>query len=342
MNTTTSPQRSGWRWWLTRVLLGLLAVVLTIAVGVLVAGAIAKAKLQAQFPPPGQLVDIGGYRLHIVCQGSGAGSTVILDAGSGETSLSWALVQPEVAKFARVCAYDRAGIGWSEAGPKSRSVSLMVEELHILLQRAGLKGPFVLVGHSIGGIVSRQYAASYPGEMSGLVLVDSAHEDQFRRYPEPVIASTTRVIKQFPSPEALVAIGIPALLPSLVPLEPRLPKLVAEAHRALTTSNPKHVAAARAEIEELMRGTAKPVTTLGNLPLVVLSRGHPDPGAVDANLPPEVAAQTERIWNQMQLELAALSSRGRRIVALRSGHSIQLDQPELVVSAIREVRVAKR
>ncbi len=336
-NPPLPPQRPGWRWWIPRILLGLLALIVTLALIVLVGGAIAKTNLQARFPAPGKLVDIGGYRLHIACQGSGAGPTVILDAGTGATSLDWALVQPEVAKFAQVCAYDRAGIGWSDASPKPRSAAVMVEELHLLLERAGLKGPLVLVGHSIGGIVVRHYAAKYPGEVSGLVLVDSAHEEQFRRYPASVLAATTGGLKQLKTFETLIGLGIPALFPALAPLEPRLPKPMAEAYRALTISNPKHIAAGRGEIEELIKGTTPPVGTLGALPLVVLSRGQAEAG-MDAN----TIAQSERVWTQMQLELTALSSRGRREVAHKSGHSIQLDQPELVIAAIREVRVARR
>ena len=336
-NPTMSPQRHGWRWWITRILLGLLALILTVAIVVLVAGTIARANLQAQFPPTGRLVDVGGYKLHINCQGSGAGPTVILEAGTGATSLDWALVQPQVSRFAKVCAYDRAGIGWSDAGPKPRNAPVMVEELHRLLERAGLKGPFVLVGHSIGGIVSRHYAAKYPGEVSGLVLVDSAHEQQFRRYPASVLASTVSGLQQLKIFETLIAIGIPALFPSLAPLEPRLPKPIAEAYRALMTSNPKHVAAGRGEIEELIKGSTPPVRTLGALPLVVLSRGQAEAG-MDAN----TSAQSEKVWTQMQLELTALSSQGRRVVALKSGHSIQLDQPELVIGAIREVQAVKR
>ncbi len=336
-NPRLPAQKHGWRWWITRILLGLLALIVTVAIGVLVTGAIAKAWLWAAYPAPGQLVDVGGYKLHIACQGSGAGPTVILEAGTGATSLDWALVQPQVSTFAKVCSYDRAGIGWSDASPKPRSIPIMVAELHALLERTKLKGPFVLVGHSIGGIVSRQYAALYPSEVTGLVLVDSAYENQFRRYPEPVVTSTARAVQQLRMLETLIALGIPALLPSLAPLESRLPKPSAEAYRALMTSNPKHIAAGRGEIEELLLGDTKPVTTLGKLPLVVLSRGHPDPGMFDSSVTPEVVAQSERVWTQMQLELMALSSRGKRIVAQKSGHSIHLDQPELVIGAIREV-----
>lgn len=336
-NPTLLPKGHGWRWWISRILLGLLALIVTIALVVLAAGAVARANLQAKFPPTGQLMDVGGYKLHINCQGSSAGPTVILEAGTGATSLDWALVQPQVSKFAKVCAYDRAGIGWSDASPKPRNAPVMVEELHRLLERAGLKAPFVLVGHSIGGIVSRHYAAKYPAEVLGLVLVDSAHEQQFRRYPASVLAATVGGLKQMKILETLIAIGIPALFPALAPLEPRLPKSSAETYRALMTSNPKHIAAGRGEIEELIKGSTPPVATLGALPLVVLSRGQAEAG-IDA----DTIAQSERVWTQMQLELSKLSSQGRRVVAAKSGHSIQLDQPELVIDAIREVLTAKR
>lgn len=336
-NATLSPKGHGWRWWITRILLGLLGLFATIALVTLVAGAIARANLQAQFPATGRLVDVGGYKLHINCQGSNAGSTVILEAGAGATSLDWALVQPEVSRFATVCAYDRAGIGWSDVSPKPRSAAVMVEELHTLLEKTGLKGPFVFVGHSIGGIVSRHYAVKYPSEVAGLVLVDSAHEQQIRRYPASVVASTTGGLNQLKIFETLIAIGIPALFPALAPLEPRLPEQVAAAHRALMISDPKQIAAGRGEIEELMKGDTPPVATLGALPLVVVSRGKAEMG-----MDKDTSAQTERVWTAMQLELAALSSRGQRVVATGSGHTIQLDEPSIVIDAIRQVWSAGR
>lgn len=340
MNPKATPrQPHSLRSWAIRISLGFLAFILTSAIGILIAGAIARANLYAAYPAPGQLVDVGGYRLHIACQGSGSGSSVILDAGTGATSLDWALVQPQVAKFSQVCTYDRAGVGWSNASPQPRNFAVMVEELHTLLERAGLKGPFVLVGHSIGGIVTRQYAAKYPKQVAGLVLVDSAHEQQFRRFPKDVVKSTVAGIQQSRGFETLIGLGIPALFPALVPLEPRLPKTAAQAYRALMTSDPKHVTAGVAEIEELIRGGTKPVATLGNLPLVVLSHGHQDPGMVMTTTD---AAQYERTWTQLQLELTGLSSRGQRVVATQSGHSIQLDQPELVVGAIREVLTPRK
>jgi len=127
-----------------------------------------------RFPPSGQLVDVGGHRLHICCAGQSS-PPVLLDSGFPGTSLSWTFVQPELAKFARVCSYDRAGLGWSEAGPLPRTSRQIVEELHGLLRNAQIEGPFVLVGHSFGTFTVRLYASTYPEEVAGMVLLDPIH-----------------------------------------------------------------------------------------------------------------------------------------------------------------------
>src|SRR4051794_9991798 len=127
-------------------------------------------------PPPGKLVDVGGWRLHLDYAGSG-GPAVVFSSGSGDFSFDWALVQPEVARFARACAYDRAGDAWSDPGPIPRTMRQDAYELHTLLERAGIAPPYVLVGHSYGGLLVRVYAERYPDEVAGMVLVDPTHED---------------------------------------------------------------------------------------------------------------------------------------------------------------------
>ena len=140
---------------------GLLGLVAILAVCGATYEAIAGVGDATAYPAPGRLVDVGGYKLHLDCQGTGS-PTVVLDAGLGGSSLDWTLVQPELATTTRVCTYDRAGMGWSDAGPMPRSPSHIAEELHVLLTNAGVAGPYVLVGHSLGGKNIRIFGACRP------------------------------------------------------------------------------------------------------------------------------------------------------------------------------------
>lgn len=139
--------------------------------------AIGNARDTRRFPPPGQMVDVGGYCLHIHSMGEG-GPTVVFESALGGSSLSWALLRSDVAKLTRACSYDRAGLGWSDADPMPRTPQRIVKELHTLLINARTTGPYVLVGHSFGGLTARLYAAQYPEEVVGMVLVDPAHPSQ--------------------------------------------------------------------------------------------------------------------------------------------------------------------
>lgn len=139
-----------------------------------------------KYLPIGKMVDVGGYRLHINSTGTD-GPTVVLDAGIGCHSLEWALVQPEIAKFTKVCSYDRAGYGWSDESPLERTSANIAVELHTLLHNAGIPGPYILVGHSFGGANIRLYASKYPDEVLGIVLVDSAHEDALNKFTMPQV-----------------------------------------------------------------------------------------------------------------------------------------------------------
>ena len=305
------------------------------------------ARRRASHPPRGRLVDVGGFRMHIVSLGEGE-PAVVVDAGQGDFSLSWGGIASRVAEFTRVVTYDRAGLGWSDPSPRPRTAEVMVEELRALLTRAGVPAPYVLVGHSAGGMNVRLFAHKYPDEVAGLVLVDASHEDQFSA---PVVRQTfERMAKMMPVMNGammwMVRSGLPALRPGLIPdgsgLRSRLPRHDAAALDALLTGDPGHLRAATAELQALdathAQMRAAGITTLGDIPLVVIRHGAEQPMMAS----PEVVAALDETFERLQGEMAALSSNGRLVVAEQSGHLVHLDEPDLVVDAIREVVVAAR
>jgi pimeloyl-ACP methyl ester carboxylesterase len=154
-------------------------------------------------PPPGRLVEVGEWKLHLNCTGEAhpGQSTVILESGAGDFSVEWSLVQPKVAVFARVCSYDRAGDGWSELGPHPRTFHQVAYELNTLLANAGIKTPLVLVGHSYGGWLVRQYQAMYPSDVAGMVLVEPGMDNPWRVGPDGKVVRATDLATDRPVPE---------------------------------------------------------------------------------------------------------------------------------------------
>ena len=324
-----------WKW-TKRIMAGLLILILVLTVLTYAAGVFAKMRLTRENPPPGQLTDVGGYNMHLYCMGEGS-PTVILEAGLNDFHVSWSKVQAEVATEARVCSYDRAGMGWSEASPHPRTSDVMAEELHNLLANSGVDGPYILVGHSFGGIVMRQFAQQYPDEVTGMVLVDSAHEEQITRLPF-LKESANEFIGQFRTLSAMSSFGLMALSPATIPNRGFPDEAYKQYQAVLATTN--YFDASIAESTAFYFGTPSIQTAeLGDLPLIVLSHGLPDETS-DGFAMQE--SQFEQEWVKMQRELADLSSQGKQIIAQKSGHYIQLDEPELVIDAIRELIVVNQ
>ena len=161
----------------------------------------------ARQPPPGIMVDVGGYRMHLFCQGKGH-PTVILDAGLGDSYLVWSWVQPRIATTNRVCSYDRGGIGYSDPSPRGRASDQIARELHTLLRRAGITPPIVLVGWSAAGLHARAYQLLYPTDVAGLVLVDASHEDQWERLPPRAQAAIDQYFSRFRWATLRMAVGL--------------------------------------------------------------------------------------------------------------------------------------
>lgn len=320
------------------ILLGAIIFLLLIIAILLIAGAMRKANLRKSYPPKGQLIDVGGYRLHIHCQGQGS-PAVILDAGQGESGFSWAHIQSEIANTTQVCAYDRAGLGWSDPSLKPRTAEGMVEELHTLLDRAGVPQPYILVGASLGGLNARVYAHKYPDEVAGLVLVDAAHEQQYT--PEPLQKAIRQMSKMMPVMVGfaifVVKSGLGALFPRLVPGGGNpMAEAAGEIDKALRISNAGYLEASVAEIKDVELSHAQVrqmnITSLGDLPMIVIRHGK-----AQTQMMPGVTGVMEETNQRLQAEVAAQSTRGRLVVAEQSGHAVQFDEPELVSRCILEI-----
>jgi pimeloyl-ACP methyl ester carboxylesterase len=323
------------------ILIGLLIFVTLMSGIILWLGARAKTKLEANHPLPGQMVDIGGYRLHLYCQGEGE-PTVVMDAGIAEYGLSWDLIQPEVAKYARVCVYDRAGLGWSEPSPKPRTNLVMVEELRALLSSADIPGPYILVGASLGGLNARLYAHRCPEEVVGLVLVDAAHEEQYtsegmRRSFEGIMQMMPRMYGLL---RFLVRTGLPAMFPapfqSMAPRDPKLSEETVRAIYALRFRDTRYFKAAEAEIASVLDSHAQirdlGISSLDDLPMIVIQHGK-----VEQMQTPELTELNEQTNRRQQALVTGQSTRGKLVVAEQSGHAIQFEQPEIIIGAIREI-----
>lgn len=271
-------------------------------------------------PAPGQMVDVGDHNLHIQCSGHGVGKpTIILEAGLGGVALEWSQVQTALAHDFRVCSYDRAGMGWSGGTAGARTSDQITAELHHLLQSAEIPGPYVLVGHSLGGYSAQLFASRYPHLSAGLVLVDSSHPEQIERFAAAPIRATI-------APKGRLMHLMPVQVPAQLSAANRtIAQVLARAHKA-------RIAVTR-ELEGF-RASARQLTQAGSLPevpLVVLTRGIQKwPTDERGNL-------KEQLWLKLQAELAHKTNLAAQIVAQRSGHHIHLDQPELVVAAIRVV-----
>jgi pimeloyl-ACP methyl ester carboxylesterase len=325
-----------WRW-TKRVGIGLAGLVVLLPLAGVIYQFVATKIDDYRYPAAGEMVDVGGYSLHLYCTGEGGAPTVVMDSGLGGTVLDWQLVQPEVAKFTRVCTYDRAGMGWSELGTQPRTSQQFVEELHALLGNAGVEGPYVLVGHSLGGVNVQLYASQYPDEVAGMVLVDSALVDLD-------VLPLTESLQ--PSPvmmKILATTGVTRLPYTLGGETPGTtsPELADE--QAAITSHAKNIYEIADELslleESFKQQLAAPVS-LGDKPLIVLTAGPLQ--LADMGLSQEQIEQMDEAHTRTQAALTQGSRNAEQIIAEDSGHYIQVEQPALVIDAVRHVVEAAR
>jgi pimeloyl-ACP methyl ester carboxylesterase len=278
-------------------------------------------------PAPGALVDVGGHHLHLACTGQGS-PTVILETGLGATSSAWALVQPAVASSTRACAYDRAGLGWSQAGPEPRDARQVTSELHMLLQNAGIGGPYVLVGHSNGGLYARMFASMHPADVAGVVLIEATPTDLLTRLPAtradlaglPQQAATAEWMARFGLARLLLAPKARAELDAF-PMADREAVVADQA-----TSGYWRTLGAEASAMEVSMFEVQQTGSLRALPLMVLSTpdGAPSPEAA-------------RIKQDMEDEMAALSTNSVQQVVEGASHMGFATHPEHAAITTRAI-----
>lgn len=301
-------------------------------------------------PPPGRLIDLGSHRLHIHCQGNGA-PAVVFDAALGASSLSWSLVQRAVSQVTRACAYDRAGFGWSDAGPLPRTAGRIAAELRELLHRADVPPPYLLVGHSFGGLVVRLFASRHPAEVAALILIEPAIPEEWAE-PGPEqralltrgsrlcsYGATAARLRLAHVVGALVALGALGPARALVRMVSRgglrredegvlapIWKLPAEARAVLRQmwTQPKFFQALGSQIESMCDSATEAIRAMsapdGGFPIVVMS---------------SATAHERRL--RADAALATSSARGRHVLVENTGHWIPLDAPQAVIDTIIEV-----
>jgi pimeloyl-ACP methyl ester carboxylesterase len=282
----------------------------------------------AAHPPSARMIHVGGYSLHLDCRGQGS-PTVVMDAGLGGSSLDWTLVEPQLATTTQVCVYDRAGMGWSEPGPLPRTPAQLAEELDTLMTNAGVPAPYVLLAHSLAGKAARLFASSHPEKVVGMVLVDTRSERIDLSMAPDEAANFDGALRAQAKLYSLARdLGMARLFGTSFVGEPLVPPSTASEMALLMTRSTAIEETLEEGLARAADDTRLAVTTLGVMPLVVVA-----------------AAESMRDipgWAQAQEALAALSTQGQLVVAEKSGHYIQLEEPDLIIAAVRRVLASAR
>jgi pimeloyl-ACP methyl ester carboxylesterase/drug/metabolite transporter superfamily protein YnfA len=299
---------AGWRQRLKAVGMGVL---MLLAAG-LVYEQFGEWRDRQRFPQVGRAYDVGGRKLNLYCSGQGS-PTVVFDSGHGGSGVGWATEQQEVAGLTRACWFDRPGFGWSDPGPCPCTSDIVARDLHTLLGRAGVRPPYVLVGHSLGGFDVRVFTGFYPNEVAGLVLVDASHEDTLKAIPNMPHRSHPEFLR-CPFANLVTWLGWFGVV-----------RLVTDAGGGMG-SRPISVAAEIREGPGWRDGEmARAAGSFGDKPLIVLTAGRP------------LDDEMQAAWIRLQAGLAKLSTRGRQVIVWEADHGIPEEAPDAVVGAVREV-----
>lgn len=308
--------------WIKRILLSLLGLILIIVVAGFIYEQISRNNAKSKFPMQGEIVNVGDHNLNYKSLGKGKPLVVFesgLDAGG---FLTWRKVQEEVFKFSSTLSYNRAGILFSERGNSPKTGEAIADELYLLLKKSNNNGPYILVGHSLAGYMLRSFIAKHPKEVAGIVFVDVSHPDQMNRLPTPMTSPPPLWLGKFIS-----SIGVVRLFKIGEFLYPNTSK--SDSINILTNAYlPVAIPAVLEELNNIksLAKEASKINSFGDIPLIVIT-----------GTSPKRDAKFQKPWMQMQKELLELSTVSKHMLADKSEHYIQLEQPEIVVQAIQEL-----
>ena len=322
--------------WISATALGCVAAVSLLAIGATYE-ATARHYAYREFPPPGRMVDIAGRRIQLNCFGSGS-PTVVFEAGLDTYgSLSWSAVQGKVSKVTRTCSYSRAGIMWSDPHKGRFSAKGVADDLHTALSNAGEQGPFVMVGHSLGGPYVMTFTKYYGSDVAGIVFVDASHPDQiqFLKPVAPEMANPVPLAYKLGASLAwsgVLRVGAALSMQAQPNQTMRDINVLEEYFPTSTVAVIKEYDAMGATLAEA--GTFR---RLGERPLFVLTAGGPH-----ADVSPALSVQVETIWRKLNADEATWSSRSQDQFISDSGHFIQFDDPNAVINAVESTVHAVR
>jgi len=319
---------ANWKKWT----IGVLSLIVLIVVGFFATATFARLNMANKYPPDGKIITLAdGRGLHVTCEGQG-NTTVLLEAGLNEFSIHWNRLLPLLARESRVCAYDRAGFGWSDLSPLAPTVENRVSDFEAVVKLIADQQPLVVVGHSYGSFIVRLYAQRNPQFIKAIVLLDPASEWMAERIDG--YANAINMAKdQFNNLVPIARLGLMALMAHEIPAG-FLSGVALDRYRASLAAG-HFFEAASAETSEMINNIKKmqsiPQDRLAAIPVVVISRGLPDPipGLSQAG-----AQNLEKTWAELQRDLV-IRLHAKQVTAANSGHSISLQQPELVHETIR-------
>jgi pimeloyl-ACP methyl ester carboxylesterase len=311
--------------WAGRTALVVLILFLGLITFLLVRESIARNKYRAEYPPPGRMVNLETHNIHLYCVGAGSPTVVFESDLDQYGSLSWNSVQGEIGKFTRACSYDRAGIMWSEPGPRPRDGKTIASELAAVLDAAGEEGPYVLVGHAFGGAYARIFAGQNPDDVCGMVLVDSSHPDQLTRFAEVGLEKEIPEKQIRPLILLLSHLGMPGRFKG------NIYHLSPDVYDPVQAFLPESSMAWFDESVEAPNTLAQAgqYEHLGDTPLIVLAAARSSQDLQNQDL--------QKVWLELQQELTLLSENSELRELQEAGHYIQFDQPQEVVEAVRDI-----